>query len=122
MWKLGTQKNILNKIYIVFKIYYIIYLKRVRAIKKQLTLKRLIIVFIFAIFVVNYIKQEITIRRIQEDIVNSQEQLQELKNKNSKLESSLKKVDSNEYIEKEARERLGMIKEGEKVVNSQEQN
>lgn len=112
----------MNKIYIVFKIYYIVYLKRVRAIKKQLTLKRLIIVFIFAIFVVNYIKQEITIRRIQEDIVNSQEELQELKNKNSKLESDLKKADSNEYIEKLARERLGMIKDGEKVVNSQEQN
>lgn len=107
----------------MFKIYYIVYLKRVRAIKKQLTLKRLIIVFIFAIFVVNYIKQEITIRRIQEDIVNSQEELQELKDKNSELESDLKKAEeSNEYLEKLARERLGMIKDGEKVVNSQEQN
>lgn len=113
----------MNKIYIVFKIYYIVYLKRVRAIKKQLTLKRLIIVFIFAIFVVNYIKQEITIRRIQEDIVNSQEELQELKDKNGELESDLKKAtESNEYLEKLARERLGMIKDGEKVVNSQEQN
>ncbi|MGG7059489.1 FtsB family cell division protein [Clostridium nigeriense] len=94
-----------------------------RAIKKQLTLKRLIIVFIFAIFVVNYIKQEITIRRIQEDIVNSQEELQELKDKNGELESDLKKAtESNEYLEKLARERLGMIKDGEKVVNSQEQN
>ncbi|MDV4150259.1 septum formation initiator family protein [Clostridium sp. AL.422] len=94
-----------------------------RAIKKQLTLKRLIIVFIFAIFIVNYVKQEITIRRIQEDIANSQEELQELKNKNSELESDLKKAnESNDYLEKLARERLGMIKEGEKVVNSGEQN
>ncbi len=94
-----------------------------RAIKKQLTLKRLIIVIIFVIFVVNYIKQEITIRRIQTDIVNSQEDLQELKNKNIKLESDLKKAnESNEYLEKLARERLGMIKDGEKVVNSEQQN
>ncbi|WP_365960825.1 septum formation initiator family protein [uncultured Clostridium sp.] len=94
-----------------------------RAIKKQLTLKRLIIVFIFVIFVANYIKQEITIRRIQTDIINSQEELQELKNKNSELESDLKKAnESNEYLEKLARERLGMIKDGEKVVNSQQQN
>lgn len=94
-----------------------------RAIKKQLTLKRLIIVFIFAIFVVNYIKQEITIKRIQEDIVNSQEELQELKNKNNKLESDLKKAnESNDYLEKLAREKLGMIKDGEKVVNSEQQN
>ena len=94
-----------------------------RAIKKQLTLKRLIIVFIFAIFVVNYIKQELTIRRIQEDVVNSQEELQELKNKNSKLESDLKTAnESNDYLEKLARERLGMIKEVEKIVNPEEQN
>jgi len=95
----------------------------VRAIKKQLTLKGSIIVFIFAIFVFNYIKQEITIRRIQGDIINSQEELQELKNKNIELESDLKKAnESNEYLEKLARERLGMIKDGEKVVNSNEQN
>ena len=94
-----------------------------RAIKKQVTLKKLIIVFIFAIFIINYIKQELTMRRIQEDIVISQEELQELKDKNSKLESDLKKVnESNEYLEKLARERLGMIKEGEKVVNSEKQN
>ena len=62
-------------------------------------------------------------RRIQEDIVISQEKLQELTDKNSKLESDLKKVnESNEYLEKLARERLGMIKEGEKVVNSEKQN
>jgi cell division protein FtsB len=94
----------------------------VRAIKKQVTLKRLIIVFIFAIFVFNYIKQEITMKRIQEDIVISQKELEELKDKNSKLEADLKKVDSNEYIEKLARDRLGMIKEGEKVVNPKTQN
>ncbi|MBU6136337.1 septum formation initiator family protein [Clostridium tertium] len=90
--------------------------------KKQVTLKRLIIVFIFAIFVFNYIKQEITMKRIQEDIVISQKELEELKDKNSKLEADLKKVDSNEYIEKLARDRLGMIKEGEKVVNPKTQN
>ena len=61
-------------------------------------------------------------KRIQEDIVISQEQLKELEDKNSKLESDLKKVESDEYIEKLARERLGMIKDGEKVVNSQKQN
>lgn len=61
-------------------------------------------------------------KRIQEDIVISQKELEELKSKNSKLEADLKKVDSNEYIEKLARDRLGMIKEGEKVVNPKTQN
>ncbi len=61
-------------------------------------------------------------KRIQEDISISQKQLEELKDKNSKLEADLKKVESDEYIEKLIRERLGMTKEGEKVVNSQKQN
>lgn len=61
-------------------------------------------------------------KRIHEDIVISQKELEELKDKNSKLEADLKKVDSNEYIEKLARDRLGMIKEGEKVVNPKTQN
>lgn len=93
-----------------------------RAIKKQVTLKKLIMIAIMAIFAFNYIKQGITIKRIEKDIINSQEELEELKNKNSALESDLKKAETDEYIEKLARERLGMIKEGEKVVNSENQN
>lgn len=92
------------------------------AIKKRLTLRKIIIIFIFAIFIFNYIKQEITIKRIKEDIVVSQKQLEELKNKNIELESDLKKTESDEYIENLIRERLGMIKDGEKVVNSEKQN
>jgi cell division protein FtsB len=92
------------------------------AIKKRLTLRKLIIIFIFAIFIFNYIKQEITIKRIEEDIVVSQKQLEELKDKNIRLEANLKKIESDEYIEDLIRERLGMIKDGEKVVNSEKQN
>lgn len=92
------------------------------AIKKRVTLKKVSIIFIFAIFIINFIKQEITIKRIQENISISQEQLEKLKEKNLKLESDLEKIDSDEYIEKLARERLGMVKEGEKVVNFEEQN
>ena len=92
------------------------------AIKKRLTLRKIIIIFIFAIFIFNYIKQEITIKRIEEEIIVSQKQLEELKNKNIELEADLKKTESDEYIEKLIRERLGMIKDGEKVVNSEEQN
>ena len=92
------------------------------AIKKRLTLRKVIIIFIFAIFIFNYIKQEITIKRIKEDIIISQKQLEELKNKNVELEADLKKTESDEYIENLIRERLGMIKDGEKVVNSEKQN
>lgn len=92
------------------------------AIKKRITLKKISIIFIFAIFIINFIKQEITIRRIQEDIIISQEQLDELQEKNSKLENELQNIHSEEERERLVRERLGMIKEGEKVVNFEEQD
>ncbi|GAB6168580.1 septum formation initiator family protein [Clostridium carnis] len=90
--------------------------------KKRLTLKNLIIILLFAVFIFSYIRQELTMNRIQKEILTSQQQLEEIKNKNAKLEADLKKTDSDEYIEKLARERLGMIKDGEKIVNSQKQN
>ncbi|NLZ34307.1 MAG: septum formation initiator family protein [Clostridiales bacterium] len=90
--------------------------------KKRLTLKGIIIFFIFAIFIFNYIKQGITIKEIQKEITVSQQELEELRDKNAELQRDLESIGSDEYIEKSARERLGMVKEGEKVVNSQEQN
>lgn len=93
-----------------------------RAIKRQVTLKKLIMIAIIAIFAFNYVKQSITINRIEQQIIDSQNELEDLKSKNSELESDLKKSDTDEYIEKLARERLGMIKDGEKVVNSEKQN
>ncbi|WP_257789693.1 FtsB family cell division protein [Clostridium isatidis] len=76
----------------------------------------------FAIFIFNYIKQGITIKEIQKEITVSQQELEELRDKNAELQRDLESIGSDEYIEKSARERLGMVKEGEKVVNSQEQN
>lgn len=93
-----------------------------RAIKRQVTLKKLIVIAIIAIFAFNYVKQSVTINRIKKEIINNQNELEDLKSKNNELESDLKKVDTDEYIEKLARERLGMIKDGEKVVNSEKQN
>lgn len=93
-----------------------------RAIKRQVTLKKLIVIAIIAIFAFNYVKQSVTINRIEKEIIDNQNELEDLKSKNNELESDLKKVDTDEYIEKLARERLGMIKDGEKVVNSEKQN
>lgn len=90
--------------------------------KRQVTLKKLIVIAIIAIFAFNYVKQSVTINRIKKEIINNQNELEDLKSKNNELESDLKKVDTDEYIEKLARERLGMIKDGEKVVNSEKQN
>ena len=63
----------------------------------------------------------VTMNRIQKEIDSKQLQLDEIKQKNDRLQEEVEKInsDSSDYLEKLARERLGMIKPGEKVVNSE---
>lgn len=92
--------------------------------KKKLILKRIIISGFIIFFAFSYIRQSITMNRIQKEIDNKQLELDDVKQKNERLQDEVEKVnsDSSEYLEKLARERLGMIKPGEKVVNSQSTN
>ncbi|MFT8347714.1 FtsB family cell division protein [Clostridium saccharoperbutylacetonicum] len=92
--------------------------------KKKLILKRVIIVGFIVFFAVSYIRQSITISRIQKEIDSKQLQLDEINQKNQRLQDEAEKInsDSPDYLEKLARERLGMIKPGEKVVNSETTN
>ncbi|NOW30868.1 cell division protein FtsB [Clostridium beijerinckii] len=59
--------------------------------------------------------------RIQKEIDSKQVQLNEIKQKNERLQDEVDKINSSssDYLEKLARERLGMIKPGEKVVNGE---
>lgn len=90
--------------------------------KRRLTLKSTIIILLFVVFIIGFIRQELMMKRIQQDIVTSQEELENLKDKNIKLQAELDSTPSDKYLEKLARERLGMVKEGEVVVNSQKEN
>ncbi|MGL5353500.1 MAG: FtsB family cell division protein [Clostridium sp.] len=90
--------------------------------KKQLTFKGTIIILLFGIFIISFIKQELTMKRIQADIVASEQEYKELKEKNLKLQAELNSTPSDEYLEKLARVRLGMIKQGEVVVDSKKEN
>lgn len=87
--------------------------------KKKLTVKKLIIIGLIAIFIFGYIRQGITMNRIEKEIANKQSQLEDVKQKNERLQDEVEKINSGseEYLEKLARERLGMIKPGEKVVS-----
>ena len=88
---------------------------------KMKLIKRIIIAGFIIFFVFSYIKQSITMNRIQKEIDSKQSQLDEVKQKNQRLQDEVEKInsDSSDYLEKLARERLGMIKPGEKVVNSE---
>ncbi|MBB6625476.1 FtsB family cell division protein [Clostridium gasigenes] len=90
--------------------------------KRRLTFKGTIVILLFVIFIISFIKQELTMKRIQNDIVANQQELTKLKDENFKLQTELDNTPSHDYLEKLVRERLGMIKEGEKVVNSQKEN
>ena len=85
--------------------------------RKKVTLKGIVIIILFVLFSFNLIKQTIAIKRINNDIAEKSEQLNERKEENRKLQAELERVQSNyDYLEKLARERLGLIKEGEQII------
>ena len=85
--------------------------------KKNVNLKGIIIVLVIGFFSISVIKQVILLKRIKSDISTQAQELEELKEKNIKLQAELDRAQSNnEYLEKLARERLGLIKEGEQQI------
>ena len=87
--------------------------------EKKLILKKVIIAAFIVFFAFSYIRQNLTMSRIQKEIDNKQLQLEEIQQKNDRLREEVEKINSNSSVEKLARERLGMIKPGEKVVNNE---
>lgn len=89
--------------------------------KKRLTISKVIVVVFFAIFVFSLIRQGIALKRIKENLSSERQNLNQLKEENEKLQAEVESAQSDyEYIEKLARERLGLIKDGEQVIESLE--
>lgn len=89
--------------------------------KKRLTINKVIIVVIFAVFIFSLIRQGVALKRIKENLSVERQNLNQLKEENEKLQAEVESAQSNhEYIEKLARERLGLIKDGEQVIESLE--
>ena len=89
--------------------------------KKRLTINKVIIVVIFAVFIFSLVRQGIALKRIKENLSVQRQNLNQLKEENEKLQAEVESAQSNhEYIEKLARERLGLIKDGEQVIESLE--
>lgn len=79
---------------------------------KKLIKKVLIIVF--AIYVsITLINQQLTIMRMEDRKAELNEQIQEAKAETEKLNKQLKNASSDAYIEQIAREKLGLIKDGD---------
>ena len=85
--------------------------------KKNINLKIISVVLIIGIFSVSLIKQVVVLRRIKKEISTQTQELEQLKEKNIKLQAELDRAQgNNEYLEKLARERLGLIKEDEQQI------
>ena len=74
----------------------------------------------FTVFIFSLIGQTVVIKRINENIIQQSEELESLKDKNIKLQNELDRAQEQdvEYLEKLARERLGLIIDGEKIIRS----
>ncbi len=76
-----------------------------------------IMVALTILFVLNVVKQGIVFFEIRNERIEKTQELEKLKESNIKLSTELDKAQiDNTYIEKLVRERLGLIKEGEKII------
>lgn len=85
---------------------------------------KIIILIIFSVNIVYiFINQQLTMSRIKKDINNKQENVNKISSENRRLQDEIKLTKTDKYTEKLARERLGLVKEGEiPVIDSSEKH
>jgi cell division protein FtsB len=87
--------------------------------EKRFTLKNIVMLILILVFCFSFVRQEVAMRSIKKEILSKQQELEKLKEKNDRLRDEVDQSKTDAFIEKMARDRLGMIKEGEKsVINS----
>jgi len=60
--------------------------------------------------------QVVEMYNVQKELKNIQAQMDELKSRNADLRKQVEQLNSAAYVEREAREKLGLVKPGEKVI------
>lgn len=87
--------------------------------RKRLTIKKIIVVLFFLVFIIGLVRQGVAMKKIKSDIATKNRELEKLIETNKRLKVELEEAETNyDYLEKLARERLGLIKEGEQVISS----
>ncbi len=77
---------------------------------------RLIIIAVSAVLVVNLSRSIWDLWRRRDILGERQAVLERLQEENKRLQTELEEAQSQEFIEKEARNRLGLAREGEEVI------
>lgn len=76
----------------------------------------LIVMLLLVYLAISFYSQFSKLANMQNDVRNIQQQVQDLQQKNAALREELRLVQSDAYIEKTAREKIGLIKPGETRV------
>lgn len=95
--------------------------RRAKKSNRRLNILFLISTFITIVLVVTFVRQRIKIANLNKEYQLLQAEQENMKNQIDDLVKEIKEVNSLEYIEKKAREDLGMIKKDETIyVNPDE--
>jgi len=97
--------------------------KQERRAKRQKTfslsrskLPALVVMLLLGYLAFSFGSQFSSLSSMQRDVRNIEQQVQELKQKNAALHDELQQVQSDSFVEKTAREKLGLVKPGETRV------
>jgi cell division protein FtsB len=81
--------------------------------KKPVRIKSIVFILLAVYLAYTLTAQHMVIRKSRAQEAAIRAQIEEIKKENERLKEELERMQSDEYIEKVARERLGLIKSGE---------
>jgi len=87
-----------------------------KKLKYKLKGPSVIILILLGMIFYSFGGQMVKMYNVQQEITNIQEQMNQLKVNNDTLKKQLEQLNSEAYIEREAREKLGLVKPGEKII------
>jgi cell division protein FtsB len=98
-------------------IYYKITTAILQAVKNKLKAHSIYLAIGFILLLIISLARNITkIRQAQEKIQEKKEEVEKLEERNKKLKEQFEKVSSEEFAERELRDKLGLAKEGEIII------
>ncbi|SHI08051.1 cell division protein FtsL [Clostridium collagenovorans DSM 3089] len=84
--------------------------------KKFSKIKPVLLVVAIAYVAITLVNQQVTIFRQKREVKKWEDELVKIEAENQKLKDNVKMSEDENYIERIAREKLGLIKEGETTV------
>ena len=91
--------------------------------KKRVTLKfkLIVLIIVLACCGITFINQSIVASSQEETVLLKEQELADSQYENNYLQNALEYINSDEYIEQAAREKLGWVKKGERIYIAAEE-